>query len=62
MELEINQRVKVVKTTDPVLDGSIATVIGSHTPGYAIIRFYGKPPVGYNPAIVLSQHCLEVLG
>jgi hypothetical protein len=56
-EFVVFDKVKVVKTTDPLLDDQTAKIVGFHMHG-AIILFDGKP-VNYNPAMVISTHCLE---
>jgi len=56
-KFELYDRVKLVKTTDPVLDGQPATVVGYHGQD-AIVLFDGKPQ-NYNRAMVITVQCLE---
>jgi len=58
--MKVDTKVRVKYTADKNLDGRTAVVKGFYmSEEYPIIVFDGTMPNGYNPAIVLSVHCLE---
>lgn len=54
----VHDVVRITNTTHADLDQQRATVIGTYGSSTSIILF-DKPPVGYNPAIVIVNVCLE---
>jgi hypothetical protein len=55
----VKETVKLHSTSDPELDGKIATVEGFHGKDGIIVLFVPPRPLGYNPAIVIAKHCLK---
>ena len=58
MQPALFDRVKISKSSDPRLDGQLATVMGFYGPHSSIILFDTKPE-HYNPAIVVVNQIIE---
>ena len=54
-------KVVIHSTSDIRVDGQEVTVMGKYTQDMVIILF-SRAPVGYDPAIVISKHCLRKVG
>lgn len=57
-----NEEVRFIKTSDPKLDGQIGKVMGRFgsdpRADFYIVKL-DSPVEGYDPAIVMIEHCLE---
>ena len=53
-------KVVIHSTSDIRVDGQEVTVMGKYSHDMVIILF-SRAPVGYDPAIVISKHCLRLL-
>jgi hypothetical protein len=56
-KFEVNQRVMLQYMPDKNLNGKIGKVVGFSEPGFPIVLF-DDTPMGYNPAIMISEACL----
>lgn len=56
--MELYDRVKVVGSSDPALDGAKASVLGFYGQNSTIILF-DRRPEGYDPAIVVVNQIIE---
>tara|TARA_R110000868_G_scaffold94905_2_gene261355 strand:- start:473 stop:655 length:183 start_codon:yes stop_codon:yes gene_type:complete len=49
------------KTGSGMLDGQFGTVVGTYAEDFVIVLF-DTHPIGFDPAIVITKHCLEIRG
>lgn len=55
----IKEKVGFHSTGDPELDRATATIEGNYAEDGIIVVFLAPRPLGYNPAIVITKHCLR---
>lgn len=56
-DFKVSDRVRIVKSTDPDLEGQVGTIMGFYS--WIPIVVFDVPPPNCNPAIVMTPHCLE---
>ena len=59
MTLNVKDKVEFHDTSDSVLDGHTGTVEGFCGADFPIVQFTHPHPVGHNPAIIITKHCLK---